>query len=167
MSVTQLVFIVLAGLALVGGIGMVTLRNLVHAVLAMVLAFLAVAGIFILLDAGFIAAVQILIYVGALAVLILFAVMLTRDVLGAKVRVNAAQQPLALVVAAALLAVLGLMVARAAWPVAGGPAAANGDAVVALGQALAGPYALPFEIASVLLVVALIGAIIIAREARG
>lgn len=164
MSLTQIVFIILAGLALLGAVGMVALRNLVHTVLSMVLSFLAVAGIFILLEAGFLAVVQILIYVGALAILILFAVMLTRDLMDRKVHVNAGQWPLALIVSAALFAVLGVLLVRAAWPTV--TASIAGDHVVALGEALVGPYALPFEAASVLLLVALIGAIVIAREGR-
>ncbi|HOQ99797.1 MAG TPA: NADH-quinone oxidoreductase subunit J [Anaerolineae bacterium] len=164
MSLTQIVFIILAGLALLGAVGMVALRNLVHTVLSMVLAFLAVAGVFVLLDAGFLAMVQILIYVGALAILILFAIMLTRDMMDRKAHVNAAQWPLALVVAAALFALLGVLLVGASWPTV--TAAISGDQVVALGEALVGPYALPFEAASVLLLAALIGAIVIAREAR-
>ena len=165
MTVTQAVFIILAGLALVGAVGMVTLRNLLHAVLAMVLAFVAVGGVFILLEAGFLAMVQILIYAGALVILTVFAIMLSRDVVGRQVRVTVGQWPLALGTAVALLAVLGVVLARAVWPAR--PVPIQGDQVVALGQALSGPYALPFEVASVLLVAALIGAIIVIREARG
>jgi len=165
MTVTQVVFIILAGLALAGAVGMVTFRNLLHSVLAMALAFLSVAGIFILLEAGFLAVVQILIYVGALVVLILFAIMLSRDVLGRTVEVRTGQWPLALIVAVALFLVLGAVLVRAVWPTV--PGAISGDPVVSLGEALVGPYALPFEAASVLLLVAMIGAIIFAREVRG
>lgn len=164
MTLTQVVFIILAGLALLGALGMVALRNLVHTVLSMVLAFLAMAGIFILLEAGFLAVVQILIYVGALAILMLFAIMLTHDIMDRKVHVNAAQWPAALVVSVLLFAVLGVLLVQATWPTV--TAAISGDQVAALGEALVGPYALPFEAASVLLLVAMIGAIVVAREAR-
>jgi len=164
MTLTHIVFLILAGLALAGAVGMVALRNLVHMVLAMVLAFLAVAGVFILLEAGFVAVVQILIYVGALAVLVLFAIMLTRDIMDRRVRANASQWPWALLVAVALFALLSAILLRTSWPTA--TTAITGDQVVALGEALVGPYALPFEAASVLLLVAMIGAILIAREAR-
>lgn len=164
MSLTQIVFLILAGLALLGALGMVALRNLVHTVLSMVLSFLAVAGIFILLEAGFLAVVQILIYVGALAILILFAIMLTRDIMDRKVHVNASQWPWALGVSVILFALLGALLMRAAWPTV--TAAITGDQVPALGEALVGPYALPFEAASLLLLVAMIGAIVVAREAR-
>lgn len=164
MTVEQVVFIILAGLALAGAVGMVTLRNLLHGVLAMVLAFIAVAGVFVLLEAGFLAAVQILIYVGALTILILFAVMLSRDVVGRRVEVRVGQWPLALVASVALFAVLAAVLLRAVWPTV--DVAISGDPVVALGQALMGPYALPFEATSVLLLVAMIGAIIFSREVR-
>lgn len=164
MTVERAVFIILAGLALVGSVGMVTLRNLLHSVLAMVLAFIAVAGIFVLLEAGFLAAVQILIYVGALTILILFAVMLSRDVTGRKVEVRIGQWPLALAAAGALFAVLVAILLRAVWPTV--DAAIAGDAVVALGEALVSRYALPFEATAVLLLVAMVGAIIFAREVR-
>lgn len=165
MTLTQVVFIIVAGLAVVGGVAMVTLRNLLHSALAMVLSFLAIAGIFVLLEAEFLAAVQVLIYVGAVAVLILFAVMLSRDVIGRKVQVRNGQWPAALLVAAGLFAVLLAGLLHAIWPVVSQPVA--GDQVAELGKALVGPYALPFEVASVLLLVALVGAIIFAREAHG
>ncbi len=165
MTLTQVVFIIVAGLAVVGGVAMVTLRNLLHSALAMVLSFLAIAGIFVLLEAEFLAAVQVLIYVGAVAVLILFAVMLSRDVIGRKVQVMNGQWPVALLVAAGLFAVLLAGLLHAIWPVVSQPVA--DDLVAELGKALVGPYALPFEAASVLLLVALVGAIIFAREAHG
>ena len=166
MTLEQAVFLIVAALALVGALGMVVLRNLLHSVLAMMLSFLAVAAIFVLLEAGFLAAVQILIYVGALTILILFAIMLSQDVIGRKVHVNIGQWPLALLAAAALFMALGVLAVRVAAPA--GPAAVtySPDPVSALGLALVGPYALPFEVASVLLLVAVVGAILFAREAR-
>lgn len=166
MTVERGVFLILAAAAVVGAVGMVVLRNLLHAVLAMVLSFLAVAGVFILLEAGFLAVVQILIYVGALTVLILFAIMLSRDVIGRKVRVRVGQWPLALAAALALFVVLAALALRFAAPTTVMPVLSDPDPVVTLGRAMVGPYGLPFEMVSVLLLVALIGAIIFAREAR-
>ncbi len=164
MTVTQGVFIILAGLALAGGVGMVALRNLFHSALAMVLAFFAVAGVFVLLESGFLAVVQILIYVGAVATLILFAVMLTRDIMGRKSLTQNSQWPLSLLAAVLLFGALGVVLVRASWPTV--TTAISGDPIAALGLTLVGPYGLPFEVASVLLLVAMIGAIIFAREAR-
>ena len=132
MAVTQVAFIILAGLALLGAVGMVTLRNLLHSVLCMILAFIAVAGVFILLEAGFLALVQILVYAGAVAILILFAIMLTRDVVGRKVQVRTGIWPLALLVATGLFIVLGIGLLRAPWPTAGSEVPIKGDAVAAL-----------------------------------
>ena len=166
MTLEQAVFLVVAGLAVAGALGMVVLRNLLHAVLGMMLSFLAVAAVFILLEAGFLAVVQILIYVGALTILTLFAIMLSRDVVGHKVQVSIGQWPLALLASAALFMALGILAVRVWAPSAPAAVTYNPDPVVALGLALVGPYALPFEVASVLLLVAVIGAILFAREAR-
>ena len=166
MSVTQAVFILLAGMALLGAVGMVTLRNLLHSALAMILAFFSIAGIYVLLEAEFLAVVQVLVYVGAIATLILFAIMLTRDIVGRRTPVRSRQWPLALAVAAALLVGLWFTLARAVWPLAGAVSAGQGT-VADLGRELVGPYALPFEVASVLLLVSMVGALIVAREARG
>ncbi len=164
MSLTQAVFILLGGMAVLGALGMVTLRNLFHSALAMILALFSIAGIYVLLEAEFLAVVQVLVYVGAIAMLILFGIMLTRDIVGRASAVRNRQWPLALAVSAGLLAVLAVALVRAAWPLATYAPAQGG--VADLGLALMGPYALPFEVASVLLLVAMVGALIIAREAR-
>lgn len=163
MSLTQAVFILLGAMAVVGALGMVTLRNLFHSALAMILALFSIAGVYVLLEAEFLAVVQVLVYVGAIAMLILFGIMLTRDIVGRTTPVRNRQWPLALAVSAGLLAVLAVGLVRAVWTQAG-TAALPG--VADLGLALVGPYALPFEVASVLLLVAMVGALIIAREAR-
>jgi NADH-quinone oxidoreductase subunit J len=163
MSLTQAVFILLGAMAVLGALGMVTLRNLFHSALAMILALFSIAGVYVLLEAEFLAVVQVLVYVGAIAMLILFGIMLTRDIVGRATPVRNRQWPLALAVSAGLLAVLAVGLVRAVWTQAAGAAPAG---VADLGLALVGPYALPFEVASVLLLVAMVGALIIAREAR-
>ncbi len=165
MTVTQVVFIILAALALAAGVGMVALRNLLHNALCMILALIAVAGIFVLLESGFLAVVQILVYVGAVATLILFGVMLTRGMAGQRVQAANTQWALAAALAACMLVAIGVVLVRASWPASS--EAIQPDAVVALGKALVDPYALPFEAASVLLLVAMVGAIVISREAHG
>ena len=163
MSLTQAVFILLGAMAVVGALGMVTLRNLFHSALAMILALFSIAGVYVLLEAEFLAVVQVLVYVGAIAMLILFGIMLTRDIVGRATPIQNRQWPLALAVSAGLLAVLAVGLVRAVWTQAGMAALPD---VADLGLALVGPYALPFEVASVLLLVAMVGALIIAREAR-
>ncbi len=162
MSVVQVVFIVLSAVTLGGGLAMVTSRNLLHSALLMILTFVGVAGLYVLLEAPFLAAIQILVYVGAIATLIIFAVMLTRRMMfGDSPSVNE-QWGWVVVVAVLLFAVLTFVVTRVDWrTVAAAPPA---DTIAELGRVFMGTYVLPFEVASVLLLVALIGSIVIARE---
>jgi NADH-quinone oxidoreductase subunit J len=147
----------------------VTARKIMHAALWLVLALLGVAALFATLDAGFFTAIQVVVYIGAIAILIIFAVMLTRrsrEDVGPQVIRN---WPAALV--AAGLALGGLVYLLAQFP--GFQSLANalpaeGENIVALGKALVAPdgYLVPFELASILLVAALIGAIYVAGEPK-
>lgn len=157
-----LAFYGLACVTVIAALAVVGLRNIVHSALALIATFIGVAGLYILLSADFVAAVQVLIYVGAVAVLLLFAVMLTR--LPASQRSNPANsQRYGAAAAAVILGVLLVTVfARTTWPVSGEPLPPSSVEVV--GQQLLTTYVLPFELVSVLLVVAMVGAIVLARE---
>lgn len=162
MTVIQVVFIVLSAVTLGGGLAMVTSRNLLHSALLMILTFVGVAGLYVLLEAPFLAAIQVLVYVGAIATLIIFAVMLTRRLMfGDSPQVNE-QWGWVAVMAVLLFAVLTFVVTQVNWDTVA--AAPPTDAIAGLGRAFMGTYVLPFEVASVLLLVALVGSIIIARE---
>ncbi|MDH4207750.1 MAG: NADH-quinone oxidoreductase subunit J [Anaerolineae bacterium] len=163
MTLVQIVFLVLAVAAIGSAVGVVTSKNIFYSALLLIACLFMVAGFYVLLEAPFLAAVQVLIYVGAIAVLIIFAVMLTENLMVRRRAWNE-QWWVALVVAAALAAVLLYVVVTAQWQVSA--AATPGDAIAALGQSLMSTYVLPFEVASVLLLMALIGAIIIAREEK-
>ena len=165
MTVAQAIFYIFAALAVGGGLGVVLMRNAVYAALALILSLLAVSGIYILLASEFLALVQILIYGGAVTVILLFALMLTR-VSDLSDTLIGAQWPVA-GLASALLA--GLLIAAGAtsdWP---GDAAGEITRVPFqnVGDALFGQWAAPFEIASLVLLVALVGAIVIARQEEG
>jgi NADH-quinone oxidoreductase subunit J len=135
-------------------------RNLLHAVLFLVLSFVGVAGLYLTLSADFVAVVQVLIYAGAIAVLMLFAIMLTPR--AARDNADGVLWAPALVLAGLVAATIGLIAARTEWAVSDrGPFS---ETAAAIGEALLDPFVLPFEIASVLLVAAMIGAIIIVRE---
>jgi NADH-quinone oxidoreductase subunit J len=164
MSIEQVVFVVLAVGAVGCAVGVVSTRNIFHSALLLIACFFTVAGFYILLQAPFLAAVQVLIYVGAIAVLILFAIMLTERMMGKAVTAWNEQWWVALVVAIVLAAVMLYVVVSANWQISNGSTPA--DAIVSLGQTLLSTYVLPFEVASVILLMALIGAIIIAREER-
>ncbi len=155
-------FFVLAAVTLVGGILVATVRNIMHAALALIVCFFGVAGIYVLLEAGFVAVVQVLVYVGAIAVLILFAVMLTRGLMTRTLPAENGQWIGAAGIALFLFAALFFVVIGTNWPIS--PAQISGDMIPRIGTELVGTYVLPFEIASLLLLAALIGAIVIARD---
>jgi len=165
MSVPQLIFILLTIITLGGGLGVVTSGSVFISALFLILSFVGVAGLYVLLNAGFLAAVQLLIYVGAIAVLILFVVMLTHRVMTEGTPQTNGQWGIAAFLGVLLFLALSALALRVDWPISGGPPPS--DAVRALGQQLLSVqtgFVLPFEVASVVLLVALVGAIIIARE---
>ena len=164
MSYEEVVFYFVAALTVLGGLGVVLARNVVHSALFLVVALLAVAAVFILLSAEFLAIVQILIYGGAVTILILFAMMLTRvrDMPGS---LDGPQRPFAAMAAAAFLALSILAVVSAEWP--GETEEITVIAFRDLGDKLFRNWAAPFEVASLVLLVALIGAIILARGEEG
>jgi len=165
MNVEQGVFIVLGAITLAGAGIVITNRNLYRAALGLVLSFFGVAGLYALLNAGFMAVVQVLIYVGAISILIIFAIMLTHRVMDRRAVQRNSQWIVSALMSLALFGVLGYTLAfRVAdvWTASG--ASPPEKPIEMLGEALVTTYALPFEVASVLLLVALVGAIFIARE---
>jgi NADH:ubiquinone oxidoreductase subunit 6 (subunit J) len=161
---TYVAFFVLAALALVGGFLAVTLRNLVRAALGLILSFMGVAGIYFVLEAEFVAIVQVLIYIGAISVLILFAIMLTRGLMTNTGTAENGQWVGAALIAVLFFAILGVVAVGTNWPVPGTPTAVPADLITNLGTQLVTTYLLPFEAVSLLLLAALVGAIVIARE---
>jgi len=152
-------------LTLGGGLGVVGNRNLVRGAVWLVISLFGVAGFFVLLSAPFLAAVQVLVYIGAIGILITFAVMLTRSMTNLTERYN--QQWWIAAVTAIIL--FGLLVLAVIVPVFGETDTPVSDIVATttdLGVALVSgdQYVLPFEVASILLTAAMIGAIVIARE---
>ena len=164
MTYEELIFYVVAAVTVAGALGVVLARNVVHSALFLILALLAVAGVFILLSAEFLAIVQVLIYGGAVTMLILFAMMLTR-VDDAPQAMDGPQQPFAALAAAAFLGISILAIVSTDWP--GETERITVVPFEDFGRALFSTWALPFEIASLVLLVALIGAIIIARGEEG
>jgi NADH-quinone oxidoreductase subunit J len=146
--------------AVAGSIGLVTSRQLVHAVMSFFATLLAVAGLFLLLGSEFLAAMQLFVYGGAMTVLVLFALMFT----GAKPEGGGASKRgvrvLAFVVAAAFFALLAAAFVTAGWKIS----PAQRMDVAAIATILFSRLVVPFEIAGLALTIALIGAIVIARE---
>jgi len=156
------VFLVLAASTLLGGLGVVLTRNVVHAALFLLMSLVSVAGIYLILFTEFLALVQILIYGGAIIIVLVFAIMLTRTSEYPHISDNR-QWPLAAIAALAL----GAVMAAAFWTSPPTGTAAQSPAFSELANSLFTRWAIPFEVASLVLLVALIGAIIIARTGNG
>lgn len=156
-TVSHVLFILFSAVVLIGAVGVVARRNLFWSALFLVLSFVGVAGYYILLEAEFLAMIQLLVYVGAIAILVIFAVMLTPQIMSPEFRARNEQWIVGLVVTVALFAVLAYILVQVSWPTA--PSAVPEDSISRLGQALVSPdqYALPFEVASLLLLAALVG----------
>lgn len=157
----EIVFWVMAVCAIGGAIGVVSSRKLFHSALYLILSFFGVTGFYVLLSAGFLAVVQLLIYIGAIAILILFAIMFSRGMMAARSQANR-QWWLSLPIAIVLFVVLISIIGTVDWPLSDMEPSSN--MVEELGIAFLGSYLIPFEVVSILLSVALIGAIILARE---
>jgi NADH:ubiquinone oxidoreductase subunit 6 (subunit J) len=143
------------------GIAVVTLRNIIHSAVAMMICFGSLAGMYALLGAPIVAAAQVLIYLGAISVLILFAIMLTQAGDANLPAPYHRQLPIAIVVALAIVGTVGWAVVQTDWGMAG---QAVGAAVETIAGTLLTDFALPFEIISLLLLAAIIGAIYLARR---
>ncbi|OGX29400.1 MAG: hypothetical protein A3B78_01115 [Omnitrophica WOR_2 bacterium RIFCSPHIGHO2_02_FULL_67_20] len=152
----------LALLILTGAVWVVTLRNLFRAALSLGLVLLGVAGLFLLLEAEFLAFAQILVYVGAVLTLIIFAVMLTAKLQGSAAPASRQQIPAA-AVSVGLFAALASATQPLVWPAAGSSAAVS---LVALGQQLVTTLVLPFEVISLVFVAAAVGAIALAASGQ-
>lgn len=169
MTPLQIVFILVAATTLGAALLVVTTRNLVHAALWLVVSLFGVAVLYVLLNAGFLAVAQVVIYIGAIAILMIFAIMLTRRVatdLGPQINSNWGW---AAILSVILFATLSWMLGS--WPgfsTALPEMSPRSDPLRELGQALVSPdfYIIPFEVASVLLLAALIGAIMVAWERK-
>ena len=164
------VFVVAAAMILLGAIGVVLSRNPVHAALSLIVTLFGVAVAFIAQDAQFLAAVQVIVYAGAIVVLFLFVIMLlgvdrrdirTRD----RLRL---QRPLALV---AGLTLVGVLVAITGWswdatgaPSQSAPLSGHGSNISKLADSVFTQYLFPFEATSILLVIAVTGAVVLARK---
>ena len=153
---------------MVSAVLVVTVRNLVHAALWLIATLFGVAILYVLLEAGFLAVVQIVVYIGAIAILFIFAVMLTRRDLLSQTSQTNANWPVALGVSALALVGIAFIVRGFIFSLDRIPAPAPDNTLELLGQALISPnlFVLPFEVASVLLLAALIGAVYVAMNKK-
>lgn len=163
--VAELVFYMFATVAVLAALGVVNARNPVHSVLFLVLAFFSTAGVFVLLQAEFLAALLVIVYMGAVAILFLFVVMLL-DVDFAELKAGMAKHlPMGLAVGGMIL--VELVVIAGAYHVDTPQLAADAPHnTLAIGRILYSQFLFPFEVASLILLVAMIGAIVLTHRAR-
>lgn len=172
MTLYEFAFAAIAAITIFSAIMVVTLPNILRSAVFLAFTFLGVAGLYVLLNAEFLAAMQVLIYVGAITVLIMFGIVLTQQLMGAKIRQSTELKMAAIAAPAALLVFAGLAKAfivpfkTAGERVATQPAASNAGTLQDLAMMLLQPYVVPFELASLILLAALVGAIVIAKEER-
>ena len=155
-------FWILAAVGVIAALTVVLLRNVFRAALSLILCFLAVAGIYVTLSADFLAAVQVLVYIGGISVLIILAIMLTREVQqgspSSKLRVPA------FIIAILFLGAVGFALLNTPWQVSAVPPVAPTTSALAWKLFGEGGFILAVEIAAVLLLAAIIGAITLVRE---
>ena len=162
MTISLGIFYMLAAFTVWAAAVVVLGRNIVRAAVALIFTFCGMAALYVLLDAEFLAAVQVLIYVGGITILLLFAIMLTSRISSATARVINDQVIFSAIAAGGLL--VGLIYAAVRGiPALSGPPRLPETAPF-LGRALLTTYALPFEVVSILLLAGMVGAIVLARK---
>jgi NADH-quinone oxidoreductase subunit J len=165
MRLFDLVFYVFAFITVVSAFIVVFSRNIIYSAFSLLFTFFGVAGLYVLLQADFLAVTQILIYVGGILVLLLFGVMLTNKVVNVEIKTGTLHTVPALILVAIVAGSLsGLFYST--WRGVGLPSSSTLTTTRSLGEMLMTSYLLPFEIASVILLVALIGAALNARRDR-
>jgi NADH-quinone oxidoreductase subunit J len=167
-TVSQVIFLMIAVLAVAGSLTVVLARNLFHSALGLVAAFFGAAGVYIIAEAEFMGVSQVLVYVGAISTLITFAIMLTRGMMFGSTSPRNRQSGTAAIITALTFVVLVALMRGIPWPQAGEAIPANqGQAIIAgLGFAFVNQYVIPFLLLAMLLLVALAGAIVLARDRK-
>jgi len=156
-------FWILSFIILVSGFMVVSLRNVFHCALFLILCLFSVAGIFILLEAEFLAAAQVLIYVGAVSILIIFAIMLTNNLASKKIMQSNENVTVSVFVSVVFALTTILLISNTGvWRYQ--EKDLSDGTIIALGKYLMTEFMLPFEVISVLLLAAMIGAIVLARK---
>ena len=181
MTGQQILFLIVMFVTLASGFVVVTSRNLFHAALAMMLSFLGVAGFYVLLNAGFLAAAQLLVYIGAISILVIFAIMMTRRLMQTTESPFNSQWIWGVFGALALFVILAIVISNVWDPsnyldgttnyrLVSAPQPVDQSVidgmVVEMGRGFVSQYVIPFEVASVLLLAALVGSIVIARPQK-
>jgi len=163
---TQLIcFSILSLIIIIGSLGVVLLESIVYSAFLLGGVFMSVAGLYLLLNASFVAAAQVLVYVGAINVLILFAIMLVNKKEDLKpIKYLNSRKLISSTICITLLSLLVRVDLSDTWIIADPKLSIGEESTIRLGEHLFSDYLLPFEVASVLLLMAMIGAIVLARR---
>ena len=164
MNLADLVFVLLVGITLLGGVLAVWPKNVFYNAMALILCLFGVAGLFIYLNSEFLAVVEVIIYIGAISIAIIFAIMLSKPWGQQHDHRNVQKVLRALLAASLLFTGLVLILRRTPWPAEN----TEGDfSMAAVGKSLLSVYALPFETISLVLLIAIIGALIVSSSKDG
>ena len=155
-------FYIVAGITVASALGVAFSRNIVYSAFALMGTFMGAAGLFVMLAADFIAVVQVLVYVGGILVLMLFAVMLTHRIADVQVSNRSVGTVPALVIVGVLGGVMGRAILATSWHTVAQPDAQ--PTTYGIGDGFLTTYLLPFELASLVLLAALIGAVVLSRK---
>jgi len=161
--VKQVIFSVFVLMTIVPSFWVALSSNIVHAAFSLLVTFFGIAGLYVLLGADFIGVVQVIIYIGGILVLIIFGVMMTQRGRVLALSVQLPGRIFGAVLSAVILAALCFAAVKSLWPL-GPPGRELVPTSAALGDLLLGKYLIPFEAASLLLLVALVGALLIVRK---
>ena len=160
----DLLFLVLGAVMLIGALAVVIQKDIIRSGLAMILCFAALAGLYVIAGTPVVAAAQVLVYIGAISVLVLFAIMLTQTKVAPRALVFQTQVVPAAVASVLLALLIGITVGATSWPAQVATQVAQAQA---LATTLFRDYTLPFEVVSVLLLAAVVGGVFLAKRERG
>ncbi len=163
-TLQQVVFLGIAALTVIGALVVVLAPNLYHNALGLVAAFFGVAGVYVLLEAEFLAVSQVLIYVGAISTLITFAIMLTRGMMFGGTSPTNQNWLASAIITLLLFFVLGGILTHVPWTVVNDALPAGETMIASMGHLFVTTYLIPFEMMALLLLVALAGALMLARD---
>ena len=164
MNWTQALFWFFFLITIGSAIFVVTVRNLVHAAFWLMITLFCVAALYVFLKADFLAATQVVVYVGGILVLVLFGVMMTSGKLDMNLKMERGQIVLGGIVSAGIFAILLLVANQTEWKISQTPFDSGEGTTRLIGEAIMGDFLLPFEAASIILLIALIGAVLITRK---
>jgi NADH:ubiquinone oxidoreductase subunit 6 (subunit J) len=161
-SIADLAFVAFGLAAVAFAVMAVSLRNIFYCALSLIGVIFSTSALFVLLGADFLAVVQVLVYVGAIVILFLFSIVLTERIGSRDVKQTNEQRTISAVLGAVVFVIVAYIAVRARWPIV--PVTMRDATVGVIGENLLTTYIEPFEVASVLLLAALVGAVVLARE---